>query len=162
MESRPTLSPRDTQLIEIRGRHRLIEELIRAGLEVAIPFRDRGVDVIAYAERAPGRFQAFPIQLKAATTTCFGIDRKYQSIAGLLIVHLWHLGEPGKEQFFAMTFGECLRVAEDAGWTKTDSWNRGKYTVTRVGQRLAQRLESFRMTTPEQWQARIATASQEK
>lgn len=40
----------DTQVVELMGRHRLMNELLRDGLEVAAPVRDRGVDVIAYAD----------------------------------------------------------------------------------------------------------------
>ena len=41
----------DTQSIEILGRNRLINELIGAGIEVAQPLRDRGIDLIAYLDR---------------------------------------------------------------------------------------------------------------
>jgi hypothetical protein len=41
----------DTQQIELLGRNRL-EWIIRADLEVPIPIRDRGIDLIAYADRA--------------------------------------------------------------------------------------------------------------
>jgi hypothetical protein len=40
----------DSQRVEIMGRHRLNNELIAAGLEVAVPICDRGVDLIAYAD----------------------------------------------------------------------------------------------------------------
>ncbi len=40
----------DTQVIELLGRQRLIAELLRDGLEVALPVRDRGVDLVAYAD----------------------------------------------------------------------------------------------------------------
>ena len=43
-----TANQMDTQMIEIMGRNRLIDELLRAGLEVALPLRDRGIDLIAY------------------------------------------------------------------------------------------------------------------
>jgi len=39
-----------SQIVEFLGRQRLIAELIRDGLEVALPTRDRGVDLIAYAD----------------------------------------------------------------------------------------------------------------
>lgn len=38
----------DTQQTEIMGRNRLVNELIAAGIEVSIPIRDSGIDVIAY------------------------------------------------------------------------------------------------------------------
>src|SRR5438876_7603876 len=40
----------DTQIVELIGRHHLTAELLRAGLEVATPVRDRGIDLIAYAD----------------------------------------------------------------------------------------------------------------
>ena len=40
----------DSQVIELLGRNRLVSELLRAGLEVAIPARDRGIDLIAYLD----------------------------------------------------------------------------------------------------------------
>src|SRR5205085_571466 len=58
----------DGQIVELRGRNWLVGELLRAGLEVARPERDRGIDLIAYADLdATGRFVARPIQMKAAT-----------------------------------------------------------------------------------------------
>jgi predicted methyltransferase MtxX (methanogen marker protein 4) len=55
----------DSQTVEIIGRNRLVNELLAAGLEVATPLRDRGIDLIAYVDldEAIGRFAAFPIQL---------------------------------------------------------------------------------------------------
>jgi hypothetical protein len=40
----------DTQVIELMGRHRLMNESLRDGMEIASPVRDRGVDVIAYGD----------------------------------------------------------------------------------------------------------------
>jgi predicted methyltransferase MtxX (methanogen marker protein 4) len=42
------------QQIEIMGRNRLVNELIAAGIAVAVPLRDRGIDVIAYGDRDQG------------------------------------------------------------------------------------------------------------
>src|SRR5437667_4051303 len=63
----------DTQMIEIMGRNRLIDELLRAGLEVALPLRDRGIDLIAYVDLADqvSAFVACPIQMKAASGRFF-------------------------------------------------------------------------------------------
>ncbi|MBN1885820.1 MAG: hypothetical protein JW876_09910 [Candidatus Krumholzibacteriota bacterium] len=59
----------DTQVIELLGRNRIIDELLRAGLEVALPERDRGIDPVAYAdlESKVDAFVARPIQMKAAS-----------------------------------------------------------------------------------------------
>ena len=77
--------PLDTQVIELLGRNRLVSELLRAGLEVAVPARDRGIDLIAYLDlidpqdeakdpASAGRVQRFaarPIQMKAASQQSF-------------------------------------------------------------------------------------------
>jgi hypothetical protein len=56
-------SRRDPQFVEILGRHYLITELMRAGIEVAEPVRDRGIDLIAYVDldSSSGAFCARPI-----------------------------------------------------------------------------------------------------
>ncbi len=40
----------DAQTIELAGRSQLTSELLRAGLEVPMPLRDRGIDLIAYVD----------------------------------------------------------------------------------------------------------------
>jgi hypothetical protein len=77
---------RDSQLTELSGRHLLIAQLVAGGLEVAVPVRDRGVDLIAYLDLSAEtkRFVSCPIQMKASQEARFGLDRKYEKIAGLL------------------------------------------------------------------------------
>ena len=49
----------DTQTTELVGRNFLVSELLRAGLEVARPERDRGIDLVAYVDLDPeGRFRS--------------------------------------------------------------------------------------------------------
>ncbi len=43
----------DPQVVELLGRNKLISDLLRAGLEVALPMRDRGIDLIAYVDLRP-------------------------------------------------------------------------------------------------------------
>lgn len=84
----------DTQLVELAGRNWLASELMQAGIEVARPERDRGIDLIAYLDRDVriGKFIACPIQMKAAQRQVFSIDPKYAKIPGLLLAYVWHLG----------------------------------------------------------------------
>ncbi len=76
----------DSQTVEIIGRNYLVSQLVSAGLEVARPERDRGVDLIAYVDldEAGGGFVACPIQMKAATKASFAVDRKYEKLTKLL------------------------------------------------------------------------------
>jgi hypothetical protein len=62
---RPKQKQVDSQLIELVGRNWLMSQLQQAGVEVAKPERDRGVDLIAYLEHP--RFVACPIQLKVSS-----------------------------------------------------------------------------------------------
>lgn len=84
---------RDTQIIEIRGRHRLVDEILQPGLEVALPIRDRGIDLIVYADLSEHVqiFVARPIQMKASSERSFGLYRKYARFPDLIIAYLWHL-----------------------------------------------------------------------
>ncbi|MEX2121148.1 MAG: hypothetical protein WD847_16265 [Pirellulales bacterium] len=79
----PVLPITDTQLIELLGRNRLIDDLLRAGLEVALPARDRGIDLIAYADlrTSVDAFVARPIQMKAASSRSFSVDVKWGRFA---------------------------------------------------------------------------------
>jgi hypothetical protein len=146
----------DSQLVELLGRQRLIGELLRDGLEVAVPVRDRGIDLIAYADltRQVARFASRPIQMKAATTSAFGIDQKYAQIADLFIAYVWHLDELNAAVSYALPYADAVKVAEDMGWTETASWQQGSYTTTRPSKRLLRLLEPYRMS-PGRWWALV-------
>src|SRR5512138_2005135 len=78
-----------SQQIEILGRNRLKAALIEAGLEVATPERDNGIDLIMYRWSAEGgEFVARPVQMKAATEFTFSVDRKYERIPTLVIAYV--------------------------------------------------------------------------
>lgn len=128
------------------GRHRLIESLLGAGLEAAMPLRDCGVDLVAYTPAgAVGGFQAFPIQLKSFSGEGFSLHRKYAAAQGLVLAYVWRLTEPEHSSIYAMTYTEAVGVAREMGYTQTESWRkeRGSYSVTQVGERLRDRLSSF-------------------
>jgi hypothetical protein len=86
----------DSQSTEIIGRNYLVSQLVRDGLEVARPERDRGVDLIAYLhlDEAGGGFAATPILMKAATGGSFSIARKYEKFSRMLFAHVRRVHEP--------------------------------------------------------------------
>lgn len=147
----PRYSTRD---IEALGRLRLVAELNQAGLDVAIPTFDRGVDLIAYASNKKlGRFAAKPIQLKAASARGFSIDRKYAKIPDLIIAYVWNVQDRCKEVTYAIPYGEAVRIAEILGYTKTQSWlGLGCYVVTNPGSRLVELLGPFVATASRWWE----------
>lgn len=143
----------DTQVVEVLGRQRLVEQLLRAGIEVAEPVRDRGVDLIAYLERGDDHlaFAAFPIQLKACSERAWNIDRKYAAVPGLIIAHVWYVSQPEDTVVYAMTYGEAVNLAEAMGYAASPSWRDGGYYATSSpAARLVEFLERHRMT-PERW-----------
>lgn len=145
----------DTQTTELLGRNRLMDELLLAGLEVALPARDRGVDLIAYVdlESKISKFVATPIQMKAASTRSFAIDRKYSKISNLVIVYVWGLQAPQHAETYALTYREALAIAKTMGWTITDSWTiNGKYSTSRPSLKLCKLLLPYRMSSVKWWE----------
>ena len=138
-----------------------MSDLLRAGLEVALPVRDRGVDLIAYADlsRNVRRFIARPIQMKAAVGRSFSIDRKYARIRDLVYAFVWNLGTSERSEIYALTYAQAVQVAQRMGYTKTVSWKKGSYVATRPGRRLHLLLEQYRMT-PKKWWGLVVEANQ--
>lgn len=148
---------RDTQIIEIRGRHRLVDEILQPGLEVALPIRDRGIDLIVYADLSEHVqiFVARPIQMKASSERSFGLYRKYARFPDLIIAYLWHLAASSRAVTYALTYSEALHIAEAIGWTATSSWiDGGGYSTQAPSANLIELLEPHRMT-PKAWWEKI-------
>jgi len=145
--------PGDSQRVELLGRNRLIDELLRDNLEVALPIRDRGIDLIAYADRFENvsAYVARPIQMKAAWKQAFAIDRKYEKFPGLLIAYVWNLSSQNNAVTYAMTFSQSCSIAEKMGWTRTASWERGNYVSNAPGKRLIELLKPFQMKPGAWW-----------
>lgn len=145
--------PGDSQKVELLGRNRLIDELLRDNLEVALPVRDRGIDLIAYADLSENvsTYVARPIQMKAAWKQAFAIDRKYEKFPGLIIAYVWNLSRPMEAVTYAMNYRESFSIAEQMGWTRTASWERGSYASNAPGKRLLELLEPFKMTAGSWW-----------
>jgi hypothetical protein len=128
----------DTQVIELLGRNRLISELLRARLEVAVPERDRGVDLIAYVdlESQVASFVARPIQMKASSRQGFSVYRKYSKVRDLILAFVWNLEDPERAATFALTYPEVVAIADRMAWTKTASWiQKGWYSTSRPGRK---------------------------
>ena len=146
--------PLDGQVVELLGRQRLMAELLRDGLEVAVPARDRSVDLIAYADlsRQVTSFWARPLQMKAFTASGFSVARKYTRIADLLLAYVWYLGESQAPVTYGLPNATAVQVAEAMGWTETASWRvNGAYTTTKPSRRLLSLLEPHRMTPGRWW-----------
>jgi hypothetical protein len=147
-QSEPKLTL-DSQQVEILGRNRIKAALIEAGIEVATPERDNGIDLIAYRWSLAGEFRARPIQIKAASDFSFGIDRKYERIPGLIMVFIM-ASRDEDHRIFALTYSELLAMADTLGWTRTPSWIAGAYSTRHASKRLMKILDGYAMTR-ESW-----------
>lgn len=135
-------------MVELRGRHRLLEALALDRIEVALPVRDRGVDLIVYddADARSGSFRAWPVQLKASSLRSFAIDKKYARCPHLFLVYVWCLARAGHEEIYALRYSEAVEVGNAMGYTQTSSWiDKGKYVSTRPSRKLLTHLAPFRM-----------------
>jgi len=150
--------PLDSQCVEILGQNFLTEQLMRGGIEVAKPARDKGVDLIAYVDLVSEvkQFASRPIQLKVASKRSFSIDRKYECIANLLIAFVWHIDSEDETRCYALSYAEAIEVADQLGWTKTKSWANGTYSNTRPSVRLEQLAKPFLMTS-RAWRDKITS-----
>ncbi len=149
----------DTQVIEIIGRNRLIDELLRAGLEIAVPLRDRGIDLIVYADLPA--FFARPIQMKAASGRSFSINKKYDKFPNLIHAFVWGLGSGAEAATYALTQREAVAVGHKMGYTATSSWREaGAYSTQQPSQKLLKLLEPY-LTTPQMWRKKIGELDSE-
>jgi hypothetical protein len=152
----------DSQTVEIIGRNYLVSMLVSDGLEVARPERDRGVDLIAYLDLdEASRFVACPIQMKAATRASFSLCSKYERIAQLLLAYVWYANDPDQACTYALRYGEAKSVADQMGWTRTQSWRRGAYSTTRPSRQLRTLLDPYRMRAGD-WRRKVQDAGTAK
>ena len=137
----------DDQQTELVGRNWLVSQLLRDGVEVARPERDRGVDLIAYLDRESDgeRFVAYPIQMKAAARFNFGFARKYERFPNLLFAFVWDLDDPGRTSAACMTLAEVVDSCEQLGWTTTGSWEGTTASARRGGAGYSTRHRSVRL-----------------
>ena len=152
----------DGKLVEIAGRNWLTYQILLGGLEIARPEKDRGIDLIVYADSGPElrRFLACPIQMKAASRTTLSLHPKYEKFPNMLLVYVWNLFDSTQTGCYASSYKEALDIAGRLGWIKTNSWITGGrhgirgYTTTRVSIEATRLLQPYLMT-PDRWTERV-------
>jgi hypothetical protein len=154
---RKAMKGKDPQIVELAGRNRLASELQRAGIEVARPERDHGVDLVAFLDR--DKFRARPIQLKAASRESFDIHCRYAEFPELMLVYVWNVDQP-VSRFFALAYAEAEDIAQAMGWTSSPSW-RGETTgpagfgTRYFSPKLRSLLDPYEVKQPEAWMQRL-------
>jgi hypothetical protein len=84
-----------------------------------------------------------PIQLKAATTASFSIERKYARVDPLVMVYVWNVRSAGAAHFYALAWPQAIAVGDALKWTQTKSW-REKGNIRAQGQAPACAAQSSR------------------
>jgi hypothetical protein len=121
---------RDNQVIELRGRALLVEQLFAAGIEVATPVRDRGVDLIAYIDRDAKSYVSRPIQLRAFRKEGIKLDKKHARFPGLILALVCYIDEPDRTVTYALPYRDAIdlfRKRKLLKWNKRDSYYRGSF-----------------------------------
>jgi len=139
----------DTQQIEIVGRSAVISQLTQAGIEVATPERDNGIDLIGFVN-SEDHLRMIPMQLKCSLKTSFSIDKKYQKFKDILLVYVWYCATE-KPEVFALTYQQVVKEVSKKSWIHTNSWiKNGLYSTSKASKDLCKSLEKYKMT-PEKW-----------
>lgn len=142
----------DSQTIELLGRNRLVDELLQAGLEVALPVAQRGVDLIVFTHQNDGSFVACPVQLRASSGRKFTIDHASDKMPNLIYAFVWGIGSD-KVATYALTHKEMQRIGESTGYSLMQSSQRALYDHA-SNRSLLDELERYRMT-PDAWRSKL-------
>ncbi len=95
------------------------EKLSSAGIRLAFPEYDSGIDFIAYS--TDGRFLSAPVQLKASTQQGFQTNKKYLQIPDLRIVYLWHVGlDLTKIKAFCLPYNKAEEIVDIQNRSRKD------------------------------------------
>lgn len=145
--------------IELLGRHWLATQLLHAGIDLAQPDRDAGVDLIAY----PTDFSWFcPIQLKTASVNGVTMWEKYVGKPLAVVYVLLGAADGGpatrpETRAYALPPADAWDLPRRCGRTY-DPVNHGTYRFPAVTARLQQELQLYAVTT-DLWVQRLRTLS---
>lgn len=130
----------DTQQTEIIATSLLQAALVREGFEIAVPRRDRGIDLIIYSDTPNKPFTALPIQIKASRDSAFGVFRKYERFGSMIMVNVWFT-LTDKPRFIIMPYQDALKFVPNLNG---HSWqNNHCYTWTKLPKKVEQHILAY-------------------
>jgi hypothetical protein len=116
-------------------------ELLRLGVDVAMPAYDKGIDLLAYREHDLTKM--LPIQVKARAGTGYNFQRSWFRYANLVLVHVWRLQV--KPEFYIFAGLNEVEHALGPTLSKSKSWAvDGGYNVTDPGVEAVARMQPHR------------------
>ena len=113
----PTMGALSKPEAEARGIAAVSAELVADGLIVSGKDDTPRVDLWVHDSHG----SRVPLQVMAASDTGFGIHVSYGQLSDVVIVYAWHVDSDAPIEFYAMRWPECLKIAENLGWTETNS-----------------------------------------
>lgn len=137
----------DTQNIEIIGECHLITQLVSAGIEVAKPLRDHGIDLLIY--RDTEIFKAIPLQIKTYRNQGFCVLEKYAQFPSLLMVYVWNI--ENQPLIYVMTYEQSLDIAKQMNWLETKTWQTKKHYYTNAPSKQLRALLAPYLSNTETW-----------
>ncbi len=145
-KSSPSRFDRTAEIGRRRLRSRLIMEMTREGVQIAIPATYSGIDILAYTlpVTANSIIQAVPIQLATMSYSSFLYDFANWRTNGLLVVLLAPEQEPKHVRTFALS-SEELMLVQRVGLT--DSKGDTKRDVVAPASALRRALEPYCMVS---------------
>ncbi len=146
----------DSQLVELIGRAALQLQLLRDGIEVALPLRDRGIDMIAYLDRdGNSSTQACLLQMKAASKQAFSIDSKYQNFQNFKFAYVWHVHDPTQTRFFVVSYKEAEDLCRNYSWKQYGNNGFKRWSTPNPAKRFLGKLEKNYEVSKGQWRHRL-------
>lgn len=144
----------ESDRLELLGRGKLTEQLLRAGLDTAIPTIRGDIDLFVYGSAKQGGFVVCPVRLRASASRSFSLDGRYEAVPNLIHVFVWGLSSD-QVSIHALTHKEAALVAEELGCNLGPSWQKELYSGPHQNKTLVELMERYRMT-PEKWVEKLA------
>lgn len=147
----------DAATLRLIGRNRVIDDLLRAGLQVSLPISEgTGIDLFAYStpRSTHDTWSCSPIRVRASSGRAFGVDEGAERISGLLHAFVWGVGS-ADERVYVLGHRDARRIAEQMGFALPQTGQIALYEHQAPIRSLMELIEPFR-TTPEMWRDRLA------
>lgn len=147
----------DAMTLRLLGRNRVIDDLLRAGLQSALPLVDgTGVDLFAFGvpRAAHEPWISAPVRVRASSGRAFAIDEGAERIPGLLHAFVWGLGG-SDERVYVLDHREARTIAEQMGFALPQTGQFALYDHQAPSRSLMELIEPYR-TGSDRWRDRLS------
>src|ERR1700680_5070471 len=102
----------ESEMLEMVGRARLMDELLQDGVNVALPMGACEIDMLAYVDSRTTPCRIVSVPIKVASFCCDALSSNLEAAraSGLLIALVWGISNPEHVRTFAFTPAELTVV----------------------------------------------------